>query len=146
MEVLNGPVAAWNANWLKHVLQEMMSKLSDGGAKIMKKIKEYTETMEPFKANAAVYEARLSSSSDVPKRSDSTSNRAQSQVIDLGTPSPTLSAASSGQQPAVRVRSNSDNNIYNSAHVGHVVRKPQGVNFSESGVENLEDSLTGLRV
>ncbi|CAM6093032.1 unnamed protein product [Calypogeia fissa] len=133
--------------------EEVFSKLPDGGSKIIKKIKECNETMETFKAKAALYEKRMSSSSgDMPKRIEASNNNgAQPQFFDLDSPPEARAAAMiSGQQPAVRVRSSSGNNIYNT-RIGNEVRKSQGQlpppkSASQSGLQNLEDSLNSLRV
>ncbi|BBN00514.1 DNA excision repair protein ERCC-6-like [Marchantia polymorpha subsp. ruderalis] len=118
--------------------EEMSSKLSDGGMKIIRRIKELNDEVAKLEVKAAPFKENLAA-----RRSDGSSRSDGPTVQEK-----TLSQSQGLHEPVVRVRSASGNNIYNAARSGtEHHNKPHYLNkSSDPRVIDLESKLGNLRV
>ncbi|KAL2653795.1 hypothetical protein R1flu_021923 [Riccia fluitans] len=115
--------------------EEMSSKLSDGGAKVMQKIKELNAEVAKLEIAAALFKENV----DNGNNSTSKENGSRSNVVEK-----TQASNQSPKEPAVRVRSASDNNIYTATRTPQPY--PSGkVPASKPAVVDLESRLSNVK-
>ncbi|KAL3685797.1 hypothetical protein R1sor_003819 [Riccia sorocarpa] len=82
--------------------EELSSKLQDGGAKMIQKIKELNAEVVKLEVKAAPFKENVANSSSSPREGTSRSNVTEN----------SLATRPGSKEPAPRMRSASDNNIY----------------------------------